>query len=364
MFYLQISVHSVPLARGPCPLDPYLVSPGDSDVNQYPWLRPHPVKESEAERELKKAQATRSCLESNLDAVVTSRHGGADVYAVLDALYKDGQSLELTRIQRMVDDHILEAETQLKRELAKVPVCSTTTTKDNKARILKTDKTKPGVSKISKAGGVQSQRSRQTIQLGKENTNKVSKKWLLADTEKFLSQVYGKAPYQCQPKTLKEPYLHYVNTARPRSTRPTAVVETTGVEVKSTKVQTNVAVPLVNGQYYFKTKKGEARKTAGQRSELITMAVPLGSPQTEAGVTISTSFVPPPSLTTSPKHQPKASPPLNVTMVTVLEEEEPVEKKQTLVKQLLPSVNVSGVSPRTHGTEATSTNSVQPADLF
>lgn len=59
-------------------------------MNQYPWLKPQPVRESVAERELKKAQATRSCLESNLEAVLTSRHGGADVYAVLDALYRDG----------------------------------------------------------------------------------------------------------------------------------------------------------------------------------------------------------------------------------------------------------------------------------
>lgn len=65
------------------------------------------------------------------------------------------------------------------------------------------------------------------------------------------------------------------------------------------------------------------------------MAVPLGSPQTKAGVTVCTSFVTSPSLTTSPKHQPKASPPSNVAVVTVMnEEEEPVEKKPTLVKQV------------------------------
>lgn len=51
-------------------------------------------------------------------------------------------------------------------------------TKDSKLGNRKTDVAKgdkPGVSRVSKAGGVQSQRPKQTMQAGKENKMKMSK---------------------------------------------------------------------------------------------------------------------------------------------------------------------------------------------
>ena len=43
-----------------------------------------------------------------------------------------------------------------------------------------------------------------------------------------MTQVYGKASYQKGRTTVKDPYLHFQNTAKPKPTRPAAVKEVKG----------------------------------------------------------------------------------------------------------------------------------------
>ncbi|KAJ8308317.1 hypothetical protein KUTeg_013191 [Tegillarca granosa] len=161
------------------------------------------------------------------------------------------------------------------------------------------------------------------------------------EDEEYMTRVYGKAPYQSKRTTVKDPYLHFQNTAKYKAPRPAAVLDIKGREVKSAKTQTASGVR----KFYFSPTSGSYIPVSGDTTaapipgQLIPMAVPLGGPRFEGGLTVPVTW-PEPSgpLTSTPAAVTAAK---NVAMVTIPTEDDLTEKPAPeLTKQVLPAVDI------------------------
>ncbi|KAK7488381.1 hypothetical protein BaRGS_00020355 [Batillaria attramentaria] len=180
--------------------------------------------------------------------------------------------------------------------------------------------------------------------------------------EAVMTKIYGKAQYQKGRTTMRDPYLHYQNQAKPRASRiPSPKRVDSTMDVKSSKTQTMGGVggqlyddgTTAGGprQFYFTPNTGYVPLTSSAPApvagQLIPVAVPLGKPRMEPGLAVGRETLPhslPP--TSSAPIRPVVTAATNVAMVAMTEGGEvQAERVPELGKQVLPTVDIDSMSP-------------------
>ncbi|XP_071832873.1 uncharacterized protein [Apostichopus japonicus] len=289
---------------------------------------------SQAETLLKRVQASRMCLESNLEVVERSKKE-QEFYEVVDAMYADSDSAEKTRLRQLVDDYITLVDSQVKEELthhhphqrhksniphspptklspeksekvkpsAKDKVKSTKQVKKKITARIDTGLRKPKpddeVGKVTKVTK-ETASSRYKDAGEKKETRKLQDKEIPIKCpgplesykdERYLSRIYGQSLFfQGQRSTLRDaPYLRIANQS-PQTKRvkmsPSKDVNTrasqTQTGLRYTEPQVQVQQPVA-GQT-MSPRNEESQEEVYQRylanaDRLRDTAIPLGSPR-------------------------------------------------------------------------------------
>ncbi|XP_061173544.1 TALPID3 protein-like [Saccostrea echinata] len=364
--------------HGPSPLDPYLLPPQKELRSPYksmpgPGKHEVPVPSSywDAAQILQQVKENRVTLEANLEAVFRTRQE-AEVYALMENLYQEGNNADMLRIRKMVDKKIALLHSQVEREVTDDVILAELQKKEApvliKPNTIGQQKSAPytqratargrvgakidtGLSKIkgpsfgpppSKAvKGKEIKPSTTTI--FKPPTAKQPKIRSVFEDEEYMTKVYGKASYQNKRTTVKDPYLHYQNVPKPKPDRPAGAPDmSTAHLVKSSKTQTTPGIK----QFYFSPTHGTyipvtSAEHAPIPGQLVPMAVPLGGPRIDSGLTYSAPPPPGPLTTSTPASQPPVSALKNVAVVSVpVVDDLRKPPEPELSKQVLPSVDI------------------------
>ncbi|XP_072030129.1 protein TALPID3-like [Amphiura filiformis] len=378
----------------PAPLDDYLRKPEPVEFSSPPSavlrqpLSPSqynaPVPSSsctEAEALLKQVQANKAYLESNLD-IIARATTEEELYSLMEHLYQDESAREKTRIRKEVDNRIAGIQNEIQQELLVLKAAGThhgptrLPAERDAGPLVNKPKSKAGKKKTVQArintGLKKGQkadvedRTKTKSGQGKENvptkqrqmTTKPKKlpprpsSYTHNRDEEYIARVYGKATYQAQRRTLKTgPYLRYATEHTPKKspTRPVPVVQTKGIEVKSSKTQTkesSLPISLPPGNQFFfdpypSHQPSTSASVAPTHGQLIPMAIPLGEPRVGVGlsqpVTITTGG--PEEGASMPMGSPRQKT-TNVAVVNVVSERRP-----QLEMHHLPSVNIDTAPP-------------------
>ncbi|XP_044179361.1 TALPID3 protein-like isoform X2 [Acropora millepora] len=334
---------------GPSPLDEYLepihssAISGNLPVSMKTDSLPH---YTTAERILRDVQHRREILERNFEAVLRQREEN-DLYNLVDSMVPlSGEFDEMIRIRRQVDKRIGDISATVKRELNQEKN-ETSQNEKNLAPAKKRPNSQPLRSALSGQRKIEQRTSSQVSfnkgprkQLGKENvpqklqekksklkTQVPSKRPALvtpAQTEVYMTSVYGRQPYHPQRTTSKAPYLHYQSPVNPktaaivagllkgdRGTASKPALQDTSKpvlhnmkseperevdETRKKRKDAPKASPSPHGaafkhrdnaQYYFHPRGDlpyfapeEGRVAAPLEGQLLPMAIPLGKPKT------------------------------------------------------------------------------------
>ncbi|OWF51359.1 Protein TALPID3 [Mizuhopecten yessoensis] len=381
---------------GPSPLDPYLVLPDVVPTSPYKSVPDLGIQRvnapvlttaafQDARQVLKQVGQNKEFLEANLESVLRTRHE-VEVYSMLENLYQDSSVTERARLQHKVNDWVADLREQVDREVTdevvmkelqkkhlrpmfptKEPQVAPTVTKKSYrttargtlgARVdtgLNRDSTKsavgpslgriPGPS-MGKAPRFTEKETKTTTMARKPAIKGPPPRHPPPVSEENMYRVYGKAVYDNKRTTQKDPYLHYQNknVPKPRSPgRPSQALDISGgIEVRSAKSQTKGGMK----QFYFSPATGSFIPVASVTSaapipgQLIQMAVPLGGPRMEGGLTAKLTTSGP--VTSTPVPRPQVTASRNVALVSVPsgEEEEQISPQPELAKQVLPPVDI------------------------
>ncbi|PIK62673.1 putative TALPID3 protein-like [Apostichopus japonicus] len=288
---------------------------------------------SQAETLLKRVQASRMCLESNLEVVERSKKE-QEFYEVVDAMYADSDSAEKTRLRQLVDDYITLVDSQVKEELthhhphqrhksniphspptklspeksekvkpsAKDKVKSTKQVKKKITARIDTGLRKPKpddeVGKVTKVTK-ETASSRYKDAGEKKETRKLQDKEIPIKCpgplesykdERYLSRIYGQSLFfQGQRSTLRDaPYLRIANQS-PQTKRvkmsPSKDVNTrasqTQTGLRYTEPQVQVQQPVAGNDVTTKRRSQEEvyQRYLANADRLRDTAIPLGSPR-------------------------------------------------------------------------------------
>ncbi|KAK3094147.1 hypothetical protein FSP39_024713 [Pinctada imbricata] len=379
---------------GPSPLDPYLIQPSKELQSPYKpkvavplqLAKTPPVSNfSDAREILREVRQTRACLEANLEAVQRSRRE-VEVYSVMENMYHESNA-ELDRIKKMVDKKVAIIRSQVEREVTDEVVRAEMN--KNQPRIIPSSTAPPtmrGIGRgrvgaridtgLSKIKGPSFGPPLVSKAVGKENVDslrpavtkapppKQPKLRSVFEDEDYMTRVYGKGSHQKGRSTVKNvPYLHYQNVPKTKAERPQAAPDTKNAHVvKSAKTQTG---PFVK-QFYFSPAHGAyfpvASSSAPIAGQLVPMAVPLGAPRIEGGLTQGVTIdTPSGPLTSTPASRPQVTAAGNVAMVSfAVEDDLETTPQPELSKQVLPAVDIetdiSEVSPISSKTKTAATS--------
>ncbi|XP_068730212.1 TALPID3 protein-like isoform X1 [Montipora capricornis] len=339
----------------PSPLDEYLQEPvyssaklGNPSSAVATGLLPSDSLQhyANAERILKDVQIRRETLDRNLEAVIRQREE-EDLYNLVDNVAPlSGEFDEMIRIRREVDKRIGEISATVQRELNQE---TTGAAEEKKDLLLAKKPTSQPRKTIFPGPRKQEQRAPNQVSRnkgprkpsGKENLSQklAEKKGKLktqappkrpvsvtpAQSQVYLSSVYGRQPYHPHRTTSKAPYLHYQSPVNPKTaaiveglmkggrgtvSKPalqdvrkpvlqdaTSSPEKEVVEPRKNKRDASKALSNPSGQtarhgdnaaqYYFHPRVDlphfvpeEARGVAPMEGQLVPMAIPLGKPKT------------------------------------------------------------------------------------
>ncbi|XP_053401553.1 protein TALPID3-like isoform X2 [Mercenaria mercenaria] len=355
---------------GPSPLDSYLHLPEQNAISPYksvPDLSFSKINAPvlpgfrDAESILRQVQQNRGYLESNFEAVLRARQE-VEVYSMLEAVYNDSTDQEKVRIQKMVDKSIQRLRKEVEREVTDDMVISEMKKKGASSvpGAVKIPEPAPAPKQSSKfgiRGRLQQPKMEPKVEPkktvgkrpgmgGKENVHKFyrppPKRKSVFEDEEAMTRIYGKASYQKGRTTVKDPYLHFQNTAKQKPSRQTVQPDVKGTEMMSSKTQTSGGGVR---QFYFNPSTGTYIPIASTAAaapipgQLIPMAVPLGGPRMDIGLTVPSSMTSTPGpMTFNPISQVTAEG--NVSMVSVGMEEEDRKSRPELGKQVLPAVDI------------------------
>lgn len=366
--------------HGPSPLDPYLL-PSNKDLRSpykmIPGQSKHgttiPSSFSDAALTLQQVKENRAILEANLEAVFRARQE-AEVFSIMENLYQEGNNSDLLKIRKMVDKKISLLRSQVEREVTDDVILAELQKKDAPVLIkpAQSGLTKPapyaqratararagakidtGLSRMKGPSfgpppsktlkGKENKPSTATAAIHKPPAAKQPKIRPVVEDENYMTKVYGKASYQNKRTTVKDPYLHYQNVPKPKPDRPAGAPDmSTARLVKSSKTQTASGIK----QFYFSPTHGTyipvtSAQHAPIQGQLVPMAVPLGDPRMETGLTYSASPPPGPLTTSTPASQHPVSALKNVAMISVPVEDDLRRRPEPeLGKQVLPSVDI------------------------
>lgn len=355
---------------GPSPLDSYLHIPEQSSASLYkvaPDISFSKINApvlpgfKEAENILRQVQQNRGYLESNFEAVLRARQE-VEVYSMLEAVYNDSTDQEKVRIQKMVDKSIQRLRREVQREVTDDMVISEMR-KKGAAMVpgaVKIPEPEQGPKKGSKFG-IRGRLNQPKVEPkvepkktfgkrpavgGKENIQHKfyrppPKRKSVFDDEEALTRIYGKASYQKGRTTVKDPYMHFQNTAKQKPARPASHAEVKGTEMMSSKTQTSGGGVR---QFYFNPATGAyipiASTAAPIPGQLIPMAVPLGGPRMDSGLTVPTAMSARGQTTFNPSLLSQVTADGNVSMVSVGIEDDEKKNRPELGKQVLPAVDI------------------------
>ncbi|XP_070179880.1 TALPID3 protein-like [Littorina saxatilis] len=397
---------SRPIIEDPAPLEHYLKRVRDANTTPYSKLgKAHrdrssspskhaagtskvlrstdaPVQDKyrDARSVLQSVVSGRETLEKNLEMMTRTRQD-VDVYTLIGGATADRS--EAARIQKMVEKRITSLNNEVKREVEwdlqhGVSQTKSTGDLDPGRKSYRGAATKPtvgfgsGAPRMSRIdSGLRKSQSVQDTTSYPGKGKKIIKAKPAPKTSKIryededaMTQIYGKAGYQRGRTTVKDPYLHYQNQAKPRTSRLPSPKRPDGVlDVRSFQAQTGSTTLMQAGpsvvqaeggqprQYFFSPTRGYVpiapTTTAPVPGQLIPMAVPLGKPRMEPGLSVAPGNQP------YPMSVPHASPRLvtaasNVAMVAMTAddyEESVHDRAPQLGKQVLPAVDIDSLSP-------------------
>ncbi|XP_052275900.1 TALPID3 protein-like isoform X2 [Dreissena polymorpha] len=366
-------------SQGPFPLDNYLQMPAQGPTTPYKSLPDlsfshfnapvHPGFK-EAESILRQVQQNRGFLESNFEAVMRAQQE-VEVYSMLEAVYNDSTDHEKARIKNMVDKSIQKLRREVEREVTDAVVISEIHKKasSNVPGAVKIPEPAPAPKAGPKYGirgrlqqaqtevKVEPKKSAPTKRVGAAGSGKESvhqrlsrppvKKPKSVLTEDEMTRVYGKATYQKGRTTVKDPYLHFQNTSKHKPARqPPPPARDQGKELMSSKTQTSGGGVK---QFYFNPATGmyipiaNTAHLAPIPGQLIPMAVPLGGPRMDHGLTEDATMTSMhPAMTFDQSKVSQVTADRNVAMVTLGMEDEVKRSKPSpeLGKQVLPAVDI------------------------
>ncbi|KAL4237536.1 hypothetical protein ACF0H5_002250 [Mactra antiquata] len=317
----------------------------------------------DAESILRQVQQNRGYLESNFEAVLRARQE-VEVYSMLEAVYNDSTDHEKARIKQMVDKSIQKLRREVEREVTDdmvisavqkkgltsvpgavkmpEPVPASKTSKPGYRGRLSQPKVEPKVESKKPAAKRTGPTTKEPFQHKFYKPPPKRTKSVFED-EEAMTRIYGKASYQKGRTTVKDPYLHFQNTKKSKPTRPTVPLDTkdVGKEMMSSKTQTSTGGVR---QFYFNPTTGTyipvaSVNTAPIPGQLIPMAVPLGGPRMNPGLTTPSSMTSLHSGVAASK-VPLVSAEGNVAMVTVGVDDNDSIMKPELGKQVLPAVDI------------------------
>nr|KAG5700702.1 hypothetical protein BaRGS_029067 [Batillaria attramentaria] len=329
---------------------------------------------------LRSIVAKRQTLENNLDLLLRSRQD-VDVYTLLGVAGAGSNSSEMNHIRKMVEKRISSLRDEVKREVewdSRHAVTKGTQPNSYQESRKGTRGTAgkpvvgfgsgaPRMSKIDSGLG-KTQPLSDTITQPTKGKRLVKsrpapkKSKIPYNDEAVMTKIYGKAQYQKGRTTMRDPYLHYQNQAKPRASRiPSPKRVDSTMDVKSSKTQTMGGVggqlyddgTTAGGprQFYFTPNTGYVPLTSSAPApvagQLIPVAVPLGKPRMEPGLAVGRETLPhslPP--TSSAPIRPVVTAATNVAMVAMTEGGEvQAERVPELGKQVLPTVDIDSMSP-------------------
>ncbi|XP_052767112.1 protein TALPID3-like isoform X2 [Mya arenaria] len=367
---------SIGSLQGPSPLDSYLYVGDQKATSPYKTVPDMSFSQfnapvlpgfKEAENILKQVQQNRGYLEANMESVMRARQE-VEVYSLLEAVYNDSTDHEKARIKKLVDKSIQRLRREVEREVTDDVVISEI--KKKSSNIV------PGAVKMPDPVPVHKSGTRYGLRRGlaqpKEEPKPETKKPTAAKKprigfgsrepahqrlskpvhkgksvfvdEEMMTRVYGKATYQKGRTTVKDPYLHFQNTAKQRPARNPPPIQTQhGVEKMSSKTQTGEGGVR---QFYFNPATGSyipiasTSQPAPIPGQLIPMAVPLGGPRMDPGLTADASTTNTPMTFNSSKVS-QVTAAGNVAMVTIgVEDGKSRKMAPELGKQVLPAVDI------------------------
>ncbi|XP_076442428.1 uncharacterized protein LOC143281225 isoform X2 [Babylonia areolata] len=371
------SHHHHTRSRSSSPTKP---TPGTSAASSQ---APVPDRYGEARSVLNSVVSERETLEKNLEMMLRSRQD-ADVFALLGGV--GGDRPEMTRIHKMVEKRISSLKEEVKREVEWDLQHNVAPSKSASVQDLSRKPAQgvgfktavgfgsgaPRMSRID--SGLHKSRSVPDT-VSKEGKGKriikakpaPKKSKIPYEDEVAMTQIYGKAQYQKGRTTVRDPYLHFQNQAKQRTSRlPSPKRADNVMTVKSSKIQTQssstsapTAGPSSVGhgegraprQYYFSPTRGYVpltSSTAPVVGQLVPMAIPLGRPRMDPGLALapeeqSVSVPPQPS----GSRRPAVTAATNVAVVAINTDPESQrhERVPELGKQVLPPVDIDSLSP-------------------
>ncbi|XP_056152245.1 protein TALPID3 [Lampris incognitus] len=309
------------------PLPPPVISrqPQHSQDSSILSLHRKPVVPSmfeEAGQVLRQVQRQRKVLEENLEAMLRAKDTELLNYQ-LEAVSTNRDYSEEVHIKRMVDAWISSLTKDIQAEMTShtnSPVKDSSKGRDAPLTLqkkatgsrkvkerLQSMPRKAGIKMEERGGGGQTDRNLE--QKEASGRLRAGQRASAADPgrgeregerQKCLMRLYGRAPYEGHRRTLRSPYLRFSSPASPRrkSARPRLVERITGVKVKTTKTQTNLAPPISSplcssaGQplhYIFRPFHMTPGVTCERpvnpvEGSLIPMAIPLGQPRIDTAL--------------------------------------------------------------------------------
>ncbi|XP_063426718.1 protein TALPID3-like isoform X2 [Mytilus trossulus] len=351
------------LLLGPSPLDLYLITSSGKnfstpyksvpELSYHQFNAPLPPGFNEAEHVLQDVSKARNCLEANLQSVLRSQQEN-EVYAILENLHQNRSDPGRAHLQQKIDKWVTKLRQQVESEItddvvvaelqkAHLPVYKIPPPKVISTQIIQ-GKDKFGMTRPILGQAKHGAR----INLGRRQPGKENKQDLvkpikkdsrnLNEDEDFMNRVYGKTRFQGKRTIAKDPYLHFKTETKQKVEHPKGITYTKGHTVRSTKSQTSVGIK----QFYFNPTHGtyipvNTNDTSGPTpGSLIQMAIPLGEPRMEGGltapVTMTTQRGP---ITSTPVSKIPVTAEKNYALITVPAENVNIQKRaQELAKQV------------------------------
>ncbi|XP_052058615.1 TALPID3 protein-like isoform X2 [Mytilus californianus] len=360
------------LLLGPSPLDLYLITSSLKNIStpykSVPELSFHHFNApllpgfNEAEQVLQDVSKARNCLEANLQSVLRSQQE-YEVYTILENLHQNRSDPERAHLKQKIDKLVTKLRQQVEREItddvvvaeiqkAHLPIYRIPPPPVVSTQIVQ-GREKLGVTKTVSGRAKHGARINLGVgrrQPGNENKQDVVKPIKkdsrnLYEDEDFMNRVYGKTRFQGKRTIAKDPYLHFKTEPKQKVEQPQGMTYTKGHTVRSTKSQTSVGIK----QFYFNPTHGtyipvNTNVTSGPiPGSLIPMAIPLGGPRMEGGLTAPVTMATQGGLITStPVSKIQVTAEKNFALITIPAKENITNQRraQELSKQVLPNVDI------------------------
>ncbi|XP_076099999.1 protein TALPID3-like isoform X2 [Mytilus galloprovincialis] len=351
------------LLLGPSPLDMYLITSSGNfstpyksvpELSYHHFNAPLPPGFNEAEHVLQDVSKARNCLEANLQSVLRSQQEN-EVYAILENLHQNRSDPGRAHLQQKIDKWVTKLRQQVESEItddvvvaelqkAHLPVYRIPPPTVVSTQIIQ-GKDKFGMTKP--VSGQAKHGARINLGVGRRQPGKENKQDLvkpikkdsrsLNEDEDFMNRVYGRTRFQGKRTTAKDPYLHFKTETKQKVEHPKGITYTKGHTVRSTKSQTSVGIK----QFYFNPTHGtyipvNTNVTSGPiPGSLIQMAIPLGEPRMEGGLTAPVTMTPQRGpITSTPVSKIPVTAEKNTALITVPAENINIQKRaQELTKQ-------------------------------